>query len=192
MINRFESQAGLPRRPVSPSFRAFKNLLLQSHCPPKIAAQSIAVGVFLAFSPLVGLHFFLVIFIAKFTRLNPILLVAGVLVHNPWTILPIHLLGLATGDLLLYGNFHSWAQISALPWDRMGVALLWSTGFWAEHKHLFLELLKPFFLGSLVTASLAGSLANFLSLHIASKIGHPFLDSPQIPHDAPIDSSEIP
>ncbi|MFY9270065.1 MAG: DUF2062 domain-containing protein [Candidatus Manganitrophaceae bacterium] len=58
---------------------------------PQRTAFAFAFGVFIAFSPLLGFHFFLAIFSAWFFRLNRLAILFGALVNNPWTFTPITL-----------------------------------------------------------------------------------------------------
>src|SRR5436309_610992 len=56
---------------------------------PRRTALAFAIGVFIAFSPLYGLHTISVFLFAWAFRLNVVAVLAGSLVNNPWTVLPI-------------------------------------------------------------------------------------------------------
>ena len=56
---------------------------------PRRTALAFAIGVFLAFSPLYGLHTISVFLFAWAFRLNVVAMLAGSLVNNPWTVIPI-------------------------------------------------------------------------------------------------------
>jgi len=56
---------------------------------PQRTALAFAVGVFIAFSPTYGLHFVTALLCAWAFRLNLVALMAGNLVNNPWTFVPI-------------------------------------------------------------------------------------------------------
>lgn len=56
---------------------------------PQRTALAFAVGVFIAFSPTYGLHFVSVLLCAWAFRLNFLALMAGNIINNPWTFLPI-------------------------------------------------------------------------------------------------------
>lgn len=58
---------------------------------PHRTALAFAVGVFIAFSPLLGLHFILAIVSAWLFRLNRMAILVGAFVNNPWTFTPITL-----------------------------------------------------------------------------------------------------
>jgi uncharacterized protein (DUF2062 family) len=56
---------------------------------PHRTALAFALGVFIAFSPTYGLHTLSVVFCAWAFRLNAVALLAGSLINNPWTVVPI-------------------------------------------------------------------------------------------------------
>lgn len=58
---------------------------------PHRTALAFAIGVFIAFSPLLGLHFILAITSAWLFRLNRMAILVGAFVNNPWTFTPITL-----------------------------------------------------------------------------------------------------
>ena len=66
-----------------------------------VASTAFALGVFIAFSPAYGLHTLLVVLCTWLFGLNFVALLAGALVNNPWTIIPILGTTYWTGALLL-------------------------------------------------------------------------------------------
>jgi uncharacterized protein (DUF2062 family) len=68
---------------------------------PQRTALAFAVGVFIAFSPAYGLHTAMAVLCTWLFGLNLIALLAGALVNNPWTIIPILGATYWTGALLL-------------------------------------------------------------------------------------------
>jgi uncharacterized protein (DUF2062 family) len=56
---------------------------------PHRTALAFAIGAFIAFSPTYGLHTLSVFFIAWAFRLNAAAILAGSLINNPWTVVPI-------------------------------------------------------------------------------------------------------
>jgi len=141
------------------SFSRMRDEVLHARTPPKITAASMAVGVGLAFSPFPGVHLLVAFIVSKLFRLNPVVVVVGSLIHNPWTMLPIHLFGLMVGDMMLYGHLESVDLFRAFPWSDLGFSTLFSAGFWSQHGHLFLSLLRPFFLGSLAVSGVLAAVA---------------------------------
>jgi uncharacterized protein (DUF2062 family) len=71
--------------------------LLQLDDTPNRIALAFGIGVWLAFSPLLGLHTVLALLIAYFFRLNRAALLVGVYVNNPWTLAPFFMAGTVLG-----------------------------------------------------------------------------------------------
>jgi uncharacterized protein (DUF2062 family) len=83
-------------------FRAAFRRLLAIDDPPERTALAFSVGVFIAFSPLLGLHTILATLIAFLFRFNKIAIYLGTYVNNPFlTLVPIILASYALGALLL-------------------------------------------------------------------------------------------
>ena len=123
-------------------FAHFIRKLLALEDTPERIARAFALGVFLAFSPLIGLHLFLGFGLAFFCGLNRIALLLGLFINNPWTLIPIYAAGTYLGGLVM-----GFPQRPTLP--SFELRLLWSSDFWAQlagHWHI----LKPMFVGSFV------------------------------------------
>jgi uncharacterized protein len=84
-----------------------KALLTLGESPQKLKL-AFAVGVFIAFSPLVGIHTVLGVAVTWAFRFNPVAVMLGVFVNNPWTMAPIYLGGLWVGTML-------WPPAAGLP-----------------------------------------------------------------------------
>ena len=83
-------------------FRATVRRLLAIDDPPERTALAFSIGVFIAFSPFLGLHTLLATLIAFAFRFNKIAIYAGTFVNNPFlTMVPIILASYAVGALLL-------------------------------------------------------------------------------------------
>jgi uncharacterized protein (DUF2062 family) len=67
---------------------SLKHLLHLKESPHR-TALAFAVGTFIAFSPTYGLHTLSVLLCAWAFRLNVVALMAGSLINNPWTVVPI-------------------------------------------------------------------------------------------------------
>ena len=68
---------------------------------PHRTALAFAIGAFIAFSPTYGLHTLSAFFCAWAFRLNVVALMAGSLINNPWTVVPILGATLWTGVQLI-------------------------------------------------------------------------------------------
>lgn len=155
------------------SFHYLKNVLLNANTPPKVTAFSLALGVWIAFSPFLGLHFISAIVLVRLFKLNGILLFAGIMIHNPWTMLPIHLSGLLVGEFLTPGGFSSLNQFHLFPWQELSFFSLFGRDFWVENWALLRVFVTPFLLGSLLLSSVFGTLSYHLALRFIKHDGTP-------------------
>lgn len=152
------------------SLKRFKDEILKSNTPPHLTALSFAMGVAMAFSPFPGLHIFIYFLVCKVLRVNGVVVLVGVLVHNPWTMFPIHLSGIMIGDMLLYGELVSVAQFRTFPWEEFGLLTLFDEAFWKQNGHILLGVFRPFFVGhALMSISFSTSsyflVRKFLRMH---------------------------
>jgi uncharacterized protein (DUF2062 family) len=83
-------------------FRATFRRLLAIDDPPERTALAFSIGVFIAFSPFLGLHTIAATLIAFLFRFNKIAIYAGTFLNNPFlTLVPIIVLSYAVGALVL-------------------------------------------------------------------------------------------
>jgi uncharacterized protein (DUF2062 family) len=117
---------------------------------PQRTAMAFAVGVFIAFSPTYGLHIASAFLCAWLFRLNLVALMAGTLVNNPWTVLPIIAGSMGVGLLLDPVGPQpqiDWTYFSSLMlWDQF--RLLWTQ---------FRPYLVPFVLGHILLGVVAAA-----------------------------------
>jgi uncharacterized protein (DUF2062 family) len=128
--------------------RHILQVLLHVEDSPHRTALAFAIGVWIAFSPLLGLHTALVLIIGVTFRLSRVALLLGAYVNNPWTLAPLYTSGTALGCMLL----------------RISPTDLWSLDWrleWAPMKMLerLAPFLWPFIVGNLVLGTLAAALA---------------------------------
>src|ERR687884_176427 len=96
--------------------RAALRRLLAIDDPPERTALAFSVGVFIAFSPFLGLHTIMATLLAFLFRFNKIAIYTGTFINNPFfTLVPIILASYGIGALLL-------GRSVTLP--RAGLALL--------------------------------------------------------------------
>lgn len=138
------------------SIQKIRQNVLYARTPPKKTALSLAIGIGLAFGPLPGLHLIGAFVLTRVFRLNGLVMVTGVFVHNPWTMIPIHGLGLVLGDLLLHGHLASIENFQMFPWEDIGFFTLFKREFWQTNGQVFLTLLPSFLIGSTISALVTG------------------------------------
>jgi uncharacterized protein len=83
-------------------FRSTFRRLLAIDDPPERTALAFSIGVFIAFSPFLGLHTIMATFVAFAFRFNKIAIYAGTFINNPFiTLVPIIILSYAVGALIM-------------------------------------------------------------------------------------------
>ncbi len=137
-----------------------KRLLALNDTPERVAL-AFSVGVFLAFSPLLGLHTILGLTIAFLFGLNRPAVLIGVFVNNPWTIVPIYTAGTYLGWCIL--GFPTPLILPVVHWSS-----LWHFGFWRENFRNG-HVLKPLILGSSVLSFIAAGIAYPIALWVVRK-----------------------
>jgi uncharacterized protein len=124
-------------------------LLHVEDSPPRVAA-AFALGVFIAFFPILGIHTGMALLIALAFRLNKVAILFGAWINNPWTVAPIYTAGTLLGCLLLG---ESPAGLGAIDWSLGGRA------FYASLVAVVRPLLLPFIVGNLVLGAAAAGVA---------------------------------
>ncbi len=83
-------------------FRTTFRRLLALDDPPERTALAFSIGVFIAFSPFLGLHTITATLIAFLFRFNKIAIYSGTFINNPFlTLVPIIIVSYALGALVL-------------------------------------------------------------------------------------------
>ena len=83
-------------------FRAAFRRLLAIDDPPERTALAFSIGVFIAFSPFLGLHTIMATAVAFLFRFNKIAIYTGTFINNPFfTLIPIIIVSYAVGAFIL-------------------------------------------------------------------------------------------
>jgi uncharacterized protein len=135
----------------------FRRMFLLDDTPERISL-AFALGVLLAFSPLLGLHTFLGFILSLMFGLNRFALLLGVFVNNPWTLVPIYAAGTYLGGLIV-----GFPRITSLP--NFQWSMLFSGGFWV-HTLSQWHFIKPLLLGSSLLSIIAAGLSYMLVLRV--------------------------
>ena len=127
--------------------RAALRRLLALDDPPERTALAFAVGVFIAFSPFLGLHTIAATALAFIFRFNKVAIYTGTFINNPFlTLVPIIVASYAVGAFLL-------GRPVSLPEGGMELLRdphLFSGAYWGELFAQFWGVLLPFTLGGMV------------------------------------------
>ena len=84
-----------------PRVRAWLEQLLHTHDTAQRTAAAYALGVFLGFSPVLGLHTILGLILAFALNLNRVAVLLGVYSNLPWILVPYYTLATWLGATLL-------------------------------------------------------------------------------------------
>jgi hypothetical protein len=131
-------------------------VLLQVEGSPDRVAGAFALGVFIAFFPIIGIHTPVALLLAIALRLNKVAMLIGVWVNNPWTVAPMFSAGTLFGCFLLRVSPSSVGEID------------WSLSGWAFYHSLVAglsPLLLPFLVGNVLLGILSAA-ASFLVLRM--------------------------
>ena len=90
--------------------------MLGRHDEPERVAASFAIGVAIAFTPLIGLHIWIALFIAIVLKLNKLDVVLGTLVVNPLTLGPVSAAALPIGRLVVRARHEA---VTHMPWAEL-------------------------------------------------------------------------
>ncbi len=100
---------------------------------------SCCTGIYLAFSPLVGIKSVVILALSALFRLNaPVMFITCTLIHNPWTMIPLYLGGYWFGQWLL-------ADVDVVAWDPIWMHSV--KGFLAHYVGINNVTLLPFVVG---------------------------------------------
>jgi uncharacterized protein (DUF2062 family) len=138
---------------MTEGLRKMVRVLLHTGDTPHRTALAFGLGVFIAFSPLLGIHMWIALLVAVLFRLNRVAILAGTYLNNPWTFAPMYLAGTSLGcSLLGISN----AGLSAIDWSLHGRA------FYRHLRHVLRPYVWPFLLGNTLLGILCGLLGYLL------------------------------
>jgi uncharacterized protein len=125
--------------------------VLHADDPPHRLALGAAIGVFVAFTPTLGVQTVIVIFLAWLLRANKAVGIPIVWITNPATAVPIYYPCYRIGRFLLQrpGIPMQWWKELAYPPEGWGAALMF---YWGK----FLEIAWPLWVGSILVGLVMG------------------------------------
>ncbi len=138
---------------------------------PHELAKSFAVGVFVAFTPFLGLHTVVALLLAWALRLNKAVAITGTLVNNPWTIAfvfigPTWVAVKVMRHMGMYVPALHYGMLSAQFAESSEKFSKWQPAFWMDLIREF----KPYVHAFLIGTTLAGVVAAFAA-YLAAYIG---------------------
>jgi uncharacterized protein (TIGR03546 family) len=135
--------------------------VLHADDPPDRLAMGAAIGVFIAFTPAIGLQMLLVVFLAWLLRANKVIGVPLVWISNPATIIPIFYGCYSVGRFVLQRKAiggHWWNELYRPP-DSWWDAVLF---YW----HHFMDIAGPLWLGSFIVGFLLAYPTYYVLAHL--------------------------
>ncbi len=142
---------------MTEALRRTLRVILHTGDTPHRTALAFGIGVFIAFSPFLGLHIWIALLIAVLFRLNRVAILVGTYLNNPWTFAPIYLAGTSVGCFLLG---ISSAGLSAINWNLHG------RDFYRNVWHVLRRYLWPLVLGNTLLGLVCGVLGYLLLRHL--------------------------
>jgi uncharacterized protein (DUF2062 family) len=121
--------------------------------PPHKLALAFALGVFVAFSPTLGLHVITCLALGWIFRLNKLVILTASFINNPWTVVPLY------GVCIWFGlkiTGHD-ATVPQIAWNELTLANSY-------------DVLKPFLWSYLVGTLIVGAVAAFVSYFLFYEI----------------------
>jgi uncharacterized protein (DUF2062 family) len=126
--------------------QAFRRLLAVDD-PPERTALAFSVGVFIAFTPLLGLHTLLATLVALLFRFNKIAIYVGTFVNNPLvTLFPIVAASYAIGALILGRPL----RLPGVGWRLLTHPHPLTYAYWQRLGDHLWDIVVPFSVGGLV------------------------------------------
>ena len=128
----------MSRGPALARLRQFVvHRLLHADDTPHSIALGTAIGMFVAWTPIVGPHIVAVLALAALLRVNKAAALGMVWISNPLTIVPMSLSGYMLGSHLLGGRY------SMHEFGRSIQAALSGSGAWWEHVRQWWDVITP-------------------------------------------------
>jgi uncharacterized protein (DUF2062 family) len=141
--------------------RRFFERLLHVHDTPHRTALAFALGVFLGFSPFLGLHTVLGISLAFLFGLNRVAVIVGIYSDLPWIMPQWYALTTAMGAWFMGTGIPSGYTIRL---RNLFDISLFDAEFWRQLARLAEPLLWPYAVGSTIGAALLALVAYWIAL----------------------------
>jgi hypothetical protein len=153
---------------IRPAVGFVKFRILHVDDTPQRIARGVAVGLWIGFTPLLGLHMILALAVAALLRANKALAVLFVWVSNPFTLLPIYGPAYLTGRFLL-GRVHPSRLQPGQVGDLLGrifslsnmLTRLHTAAFWKEVAVVFGKIGLEVTIGGFVLGTFAAIMGYF-------------------------------
>ncbi|MBS1816665.1 MAG: DUF2062 domain-containing protein [Acidobacteria bacterium] len=163
--------------------RRWLEALLHVHDTPERTAAAYALGVFLGFSPFLGLHTVVAIALAFILNFNRVAVLLGVYSNLPWILVPYYAFTTMAGAAILRTETPTDLRERLTAIFALSVR---NAEFWHELVRLIRPLFWPYMLGSLIGATVLSFVAYRVALEfVVRRRRHHALHHPPKPPSQP-------
>lgn len=147
------ASAIMPSVMMKSAFRSLLNL----DDPPERTALAFAIGVFIGFSPILGLHTIIAAIVSVVWKFNKPAIFTGIYLNNPWTLAPIVALSWAVGRVF----------IGSPPVDlpHFTLSAMMTNDFWVMIAAQWQQLI-PFAVGATILSFIGAIVSYPLMLYV--------------------------
>ncbi len=158
-----------------------KSFILNPDITPRQTAASFGLGLAMAFNPLLGLHTGICIALCViFRKLNRPLLLATMMVNNPWTMVPIATASAYLGNILMGRGLD--LNLAGIRWSCLGWSSFATRQGLQGLFHMFKHILGPYLLGGFILSALAFPVGYYAMLRLSKYLRRIHLHMPHLPH----------
>jgi uncharacterized protein (DUF2062 family) len=144
-------------------FRSAFRRLLALDDPPERTALAFSIGVFIAFTPFLGLHTILATLIAFYFRFNKIAVYSGTYINNPFlTLVPIIIASYAIGAFILGRPL----RIPASGIDLLRHPHLFTADYYRRLFRESWDIVWPFTIGGMILSVVCSLIAYPVTLSL--------------------------
>lgn len=170
---RIASEFVYPRGGWTRAFHYVKHRVRRLPDTPERIARGIGAGVFAAFTPFYGFHFFIAAFLARVFNGNILASLSGTFFGNPLTYVPIGVICLQTGHFLLgteyeegdtEGLMGKFADALGDLKDNLLAVFTDRVADWRGLGRFYDDVFYPYMIGGIIPGIVAGIVCYYLSL----------------------------
>lgn len=141
--------------------------LATADADPRRTAAALALGVFLSFSPLLGLQIVIGVSAALVLRLSRVALFVGLCANLPWIMIPYYALTTGAAAVLLGRSVD--ADFTARLGNVFAVPM-WQSAFWGRGADLLAAFFWPFLIGPFAGAAILAGVAYVVGLRFLRRV----------------------
>jgi uncharacterized protein (DUF2062 family) len=149
-----------------------KRFLADPDLEPHHLAWSFAIGLSIAWNPLLGTHTGLVLLVCALAKkMHRPLTFLGAFTNNPWTMVPIATVSALFGNVLLGRGLA--LNLSGVDWKSIGWRSVATREGFEAAATMLRPILVPYLLGGFVLSAVAIPVGYFLMLRLAHRLRGP-------------------